>query len=84
MLGPQGHRPSPSSQTETADQRSDVAMLTTAEVAVALRMSEKSVRRRIKAGAIRKAPIGGRLVRISSEELRRLGAAAPGTAAGDD
>jgi hypothetical protein len=35
-------------------------------------MSVKSVQRRIKAGLIRKAPLGGRLVRISSDELRRL------------
>jgi hypothetical protein len=42
-----------------------------------LRMSEKSVRRRIKAGVIRTAPTGGRLVRISSDELLRLAAGDP-------
>jgi excisionase family DNA binding protein len=52
-------------------------LLTIAEVAAALRMSEKSVQRRIKAGVIRTAPTGGRLVRISSDELRRLAAGEP-------
>jgi hypothetical protein len=37
-------------------------------------MSKKSIRRRIRAGVIRTAPTGGRLVRISSDELRRLAA----------
>lgn len=68
---PGGHTPSPL-QTETSEQHSDPILLTIAEVAVELRMSQKSVRRRIKKGVIRKAPIGGRLVRISSEELRRF------------
>jgi excisionase family DNA binding protein len=52
-------------------------VLTIAEVAAALRMSEKSVRRRIKDGVIRTTPTGGRLVRISSDELRRLAAGPP-------
>jgi excisionase family DNA binding protein len=64
-------------QTEASDHRPDPILLTIAEVAAELRMSQKSVRRRIKHGVIRKAPTGGRLVRISSEELRRLGATAP-------
>ena len=64
-------------QTEMPNQHSDPILLTIAEVAAELRMSQKSVRRRIKNGWIRKAPTGGRLVRISSEELRRLGATAP-------
>jgi excisionase family DNA binding protein len=42
-------------------------------VAKALHTSTKTIRRRIKEGVIRKVPMGGRLVRISSEELRRLG-----------
>jgi excisionase family DNA binding protein len=42
------------------------------EVAERLRVSTKTVRRRIKDGTIRTVPIGGRLVRISSDELRRL------------
>jgi len=73
---PGGNTSSPL-QTETSDQRPDPILLTIAEVAAELRMSQKSVRRRIKSGVIRKAPTGGRLVRISSEELRRLSATAP-------
>jgi len=45
---------------------------TVEEVAARLRVSTKTVRRRVKDGTIRTVPIGGRLVRISSEELRRL------------
>src|ERR1700722_20365466 len=52
-------------------------LLTIGEVAARLRMSEKSVRRRIKDGVIRIAPMGGRLVRISSGEVRRLTAGEP-------
>jgi len=52
--------------------RSPSGLLTIAEVAALLQMSEKSVQRRIKNGVIRKAPTGGRLVRISSDEVRRL------------
>ena len=63
--------------TEQPEPRPEPVLLTIAEVAAALRMSEKSVRRRIKAGLIRTAPTGGRLVRISSDELRRLAAGEP-------
>ena len=85
QLGRDGdERTSSPVQTETSDQHPAPVLLTVAEVAAALGMSEKSVRRRIKAGVIRKAPIGGRLVRISSEELRRLGAAAPFDAFDDE
>jgi len=45
---------------------------TVEEVAARLRVSAKTVRRRIKDGTIRSVPIGGRLVRISPDELRRL------------
>jgi excisionase family DNA binding protein len=62
---------------EEAEPRPEPVLLTIAEVAAALRMSEKSVQRRIKAGVIRTAPTGGRLVRISSDELRRLAAGEP-------
>jgi excisionase family DNA binding protein len=62
---------------EEPEPRPAPVLLTIAEVAVALRMSEKSVRRRIKAGVIRTAPSGGRLVRISSDELLRLIAGTP-------
>jgi excisionase family DNA binding protein len=40
-------------------------VLTIGEVAARLRMSTKSVRRRIKSGVIRAAPTGGRLVRVA-------------------
>ncbi len=53
------------------------AFHTVEDVAQALHISTKTVRRRIKEGAIRKVPLGGRLVRISSGELRRLATAAP-------
>jgi excisionase family DNA binding protein len=52
-------------------------LLTIPEVAALLRMSEKSVRRRIKDGVIRTAQTGGRLVRISSDEVLRLTASDP-------
>jgi excisionase family DNA binding protein len=58
--------------TEAPEPRPAPVLLTIGEVAAALRMSEKSVRRRIKAGVIRTAPTGGRLVRISSDERLRL------------
>jgi hypothetical protein len=47
-------------------------------------MSEKSVRRRIKDGTIRKVQLGGRVVRIASNELIRLAAGDPLTAPGND
>ncbi len=53
----------------------DVATMkvyTVEEAAAALRVSTKTIRRRIKAGEIRPLPIGGRLVRISTGELRRI------------
>jgi excisionase family DNA binding protein len=59
-------------------------LLTIAEVAAALRMSEKSVQRRIKDGTIRKASLGGRAVRISADELRRLTAGTPLEEASED
>ena len=76
---PAAHAASPSALIwiEQPDPRPAPVLLTIAEVAAALRMSEKSVQRRIKAGVIRTAPTGGRLVRISSDELRRLAAGEP-------
>jgi excisionase family DNA binding protein len=62
---------------EDPDSHPVPVLLTIGEVAAALRMSEKSVRRRIQAGVIRTAPTGGRLVRISSDELRRLAVGEP-------
>jgi excisionase family DNA binding protein len=50
----------------------EATLHTVDEVAARLRVSTKTVRRRIKDGTIRTVPIGGRLVRISSDELRRL------------
>ena len=66
-----GH-PGPAVETPPPDRRPAAALLTLDEVATLLHMSKKSVQRRIKSGVIRKAPIGGRLVRISLDELRRL------------
>jgi excisionase family DNA binding protein len=62
---------------EEPDPHPAPVLLTIGEVAVALRISKKSVRRRIKSGTIRTVPTGGRLVRISSEELRRLAGSDP-------
>jgi excisionase family DNA binding protein len=42
------------------------------EVAKALKVDPRTVRRRIRDGTIRKVLMPGRLVRISSEELARL------------
>jgi excisionase family DNA binding protein len=64
-------------ETDEPDQLPAPVLLTIGEVAVRLRMSEKSVRRRIKDGVICVAPTGGRLVRISSDEVRRLTAGGP-------
>ena len=63
--------------TEEPERPPEPVLLTIGEVAARLRMSEKSVRRRIKDGVIRVAPTGGRLVRISSDELLRLTAGGP-------
>jgi excisionase family DNA binding protein len=63
--------------TDETDRPREPAFLTVSEVAARLRMSEKSIRRRIKDGVIRAAPTGGRLVRISSSELLRLTAGDP-------
>jgi excisionase family DNA binding protein len=69
--------PSPLIWIEEPEPRPAPVLLTIGEVAAKLRMSEKSVQRRIKAGVIRTAPTGGRLVRISSAELLRLAAGDP-------
>src|ERR1700709_1995895 len=47
------------------------------EVARTLGDSTETIARRIREGLIHKAPMGGRLVRISSAELQRLAARAP-------
>ncbi|HQT75561.1 MAG TPA: helix-turn-helix domain-containing protein [Rhodopila sp.] len=73
---PQAHRPDDAAaapvQAAVPDPPAPPVLLTLQEVAQRLNMSEKSVQRRIKAGLIRKAPLGGRLVRVSAEELQRL------------
>jgi excisionase family DNA binding protein len=58
--------------TEEPELRPEPVLLTIGEVAAALRTSEKTVRRRIKDGTIRKVAMGGRLVRVTSGELARL------------
>ncbi|MDO8941659.1 MAG: helix-turn-helix domain-containing protein [Desulfobacterales bacterium] len=55
-----------------ADDIGTMEVYTVEETAAVLRVSSKTVRRRIKAGEIRLLPIGGRLVRISAAELRRI------------
>lgn len=50
----------------------ELELLTLAEVARMLRVSERTVRRRIKDGSLRKLTMQGRLVRISLDDLRRI------------
>ena len=50
----------------------ETVFLTISEVAALLDVSEKTVRRRVKAAVIRKAPLEGRAVRIPSSEIARL------------
>ena len=63
--------------TDEPEQSPTPVLLTVAETAARLRMGEKSIRRRIKDGVILVAPTGGRLVRISSDEVLRLTAGGP-------
>lgn len=46
--------------------------LTIDEVAALLCVSTRTVRRRLESGALRRAPLGGRIVRIPAAELNRL------------
>jgi excisionase family DNA binding protein len=46
--------------------------LTVPEVAAILGVSEKTVQRRLRAGLLRQAPLGGRIVRVPAAELARL------------
>ncbi len=78
--------PAATAGTEAAIARADeaedpaagpVVFHTVGEVARTLGVSPKTVGRRIRDGFIRKVAMGGRLVRISSTELRRLAADAP-------
>jgi excisionase family DNA binding protein len=50
---------------------------TMAETAKILRISARTVRRRIKNGRIFPVPLGGRLIRISADEIARLAAGEP-------
>ena len=58
--------------TQDGETPPEPTLHTVQEVAARLRVSTKTVRRRIKDGTIRTVPLGGRLVRISSDEMRRL------------
>src|ERR1700752_2067515 len=49
------------------DASPEAALHTVEEVAARLRVNPKTVRRRIRDGTVRTVPIGGRLVRISSD-----------------
>jgi excisionase family DNA binding protein len=69
---------------EASDRQANLALLTIEEVSAQLRISTKSVRRRIKEGLIRKASLGGRAVRISPDELQRLIAGTPLEEASED
>jgi excisionase family DNA binding protein len=69
---------------EASDRQANLALLTIEEVAAQLRISTKSVRRRIKTGLIRKASLGGRAVRISFDEVQRLAAGTPLEEASED
>ncbi|HEX2940355.1 MAG TPA: helix-turn-helix domain-containing protein [Rhodopila sp.] len=72
---PQTHRPEDAAAAPAqpvADPPAPPVLLTLQEVAQRLNISEKSVQRRIKAGLIRKTPLGGRLVRVAAAELQRL------------
>jgi hypothetical protein len=50
------------------------AFYTVAEAALLLRVCTKTIRRRIKTLDIRKASLGGRVVRIAAQEMARLAA----------
>ena len=64
--------PLPTTPQLTKDEPTAPSLFTIGEVAAWLRVDERTVRRRIKDGSIRKVPLGGRAVRISSEEMARL------------
>jgi excisionase family DNA binding protein len=63
--------------TEEPARPAESILLTVAKVAARLRMSTKTVRRRIKEGVIRTVPLGGRLTRVSPDELQRVTASEP-------
>jgi excisionase family DNA binding protein len=78
-----GMREEPAYDRQTPS-RASGALLTIDEVAIRLNISTKSVRRRIKAGLIRKASLGGRTVRIPPDEVQRLIAGTPLEEASED
>ncbi len=61
------HDPAAADGSTTVD-----GFLTVPEVAAVLGISEKTVRRRLRAGLLRKAALGGRIVRVPAAELVRL------------
>ena len=69
-----GEPPSVSIFADKPEKPSGPVLLTIPEVAATLRVSEKTVRRRIKDGTIPIARIGGRLLRIPADQLVRLAA----------
>ena len=52
--------------------RLEPVLLTIGELSQLLRVSERTVRRRIKDGTLRKVPLPGRLVRVTITELQDL------------
>lgn len=66
------NEPNDESSRLLTDDISCMTVYTVEEAAAVLRVSSKTVRRRIKTGEIRLLPIGGRLVRISAAELHRI------------
>ena len=69
---PTGGSPFAPAGTDEPEPSPEPALLTIPKVAAWLGTSEKTVRRRIKEGVIRTVPMGGRLVRIAPDEVRRL------------
>ena len=60
-------RPAAAEEPVTAER-----FLTVPEVAALLGVSQKTVNRRLRAGLLRKAPLGGRIVRITATEFARF------------
>ena len=60
-------RPAAAKEPVTAER-----FLTVPEVAALLGVSQKTVNRRLRAGLLRKAPLGGRIVRITATEFARF------------
>ena len=69
-------------QADAAAAETPPVFHTVEAVARAFGVSPRTIHRRIRDGVIRKVAMGGRLVRISSAELRRLAVDAPFRSAG--